>query len=322
MDRITQEACNRQRILAHAEKKGVTDAANRYGCSRKTVYKWKKRYDGTVESLKDQSRAPHHMPRKQTQEELTQVLKYAKRYACDLLLGYEKARANGYSRSYGCFKRTVYKTIRPEKKRRRRKNKPYQRAEYPGEKIQMDVKFVPSYCIANGEKYYQFTAKDECTRWTYREMYSEHSSVSAKDFLEKLVKNAPFPIRMVQTDNGAEFTNALLVTKSTHKNDIIKQLKPTLMPHYFRHNYATMLFEADVEPLIAMKMLSRTDYQTTANIYTHLKSEMLKKSSVNMQEAFRRKQEAKSVLAKSSSMKNTQSRKLELDKSLPWAEKF
>lgn len=217
MERITQEAYNRQRILAHAEKKGVTDAANRYGCSRKTVYKWRKRYDGTVESLKDQSRAPHHMPRKQTQEELRQVLRYAKRYAGDLLLGYERACANGYSRSYGCFKRTVYKTIRPEKKRRRRKNKPYQRAGYPGEKIQMDVKFVPSYCVANGEKYYQFTAKDECTRWTYREMYSEHSSVSAKDFLEKLVKNAPFPIRMVQTDNGAEFTNALLVTKSTHK---------------------------------------------------------------------------------------------------------
>lgn len=246
MDRITQEAYNRQRILAHAEKKGVTDAANRYGCSRKTVYKWKKRYDGTVESLKDQSRAPHHMPRKQTQEELTQVLRYAKRYAGDLLLGYEKARANGYSRSYGCFKRTVYKTIRPEKKRRRRKNKPYQRAEYPGEKIQMDVKFVPSYCVANGEKYYQFTAKDECTRWTYREMYSEHSSVSAKDFLEKLVKNAPFPIRMVQTDNGAEFTNALLVTKSTHKT-LFEEALNDMGIEYHRIRVATPRHNGKVE---------------------------------------------------------------------------
>ena len=79
------------------------------------------------------------------------------------------------------------------------------------------MKFVPSYCVADGGKYYPFTAKDECTRWTYREMYDEHSSVSAKDFLEKLVRNAPFAIRMVQTDNGAEFTNVLLVTKSKHK---------------------------------------------------------------------------------------------------------
>lgn len=108
--------------------------------------------------------------------------------------------------------------MRDEKKKRKpRKNKPYQPAAYPGQKVQMDVKYVPGYCVVNGEKYYQFTAKDECTRWTYREMYAEHSSVSAKDFLERLVKAAPFPIRMIQTDNGAEFTNALLVTKSRHK---------------------------------------------------------------------------------------------------------
>ena len=104
-----------------------------------------------------------------------------------------------------------------EKPRKKRKNKPYQRAEYPGQKMQLDVKFVPAYCVADGQKYYQFTAKDECSRWTYREMYDEHSTYSAKDFLEKLVCAAPFPIRMIQTDNGSEFTNALLVTKATHK---------------------------------------------------------------------------------------------------------
>ena len=69
----------------------------------------------------------------------------------------------------------------------------------------------------NGQKYYQFTAVDECSRWTFREMYDEHSSVSAKDFLLKLIQHAPFPILRIQTDNGTEFTNALLVTKSTHK---------------------------------------------------------------------------------------------------------
>lgn len=94
------------------------------------------------------------------------------------------------------------------------------------------------------------------------------------------------------------------MTKATkRKNDIIKQLKPTLTPHYFRHNYATLLFEAGVEPLIAMKILGHTDYQTTANIYTHLKSEMMKKSSVDMEEVFRRKQEAKGVLAKAQERK-------------------
>ena len=65
MDRITQEAYQRQRILKWAEKKSVTAAAIRYKVSRKTVYKWRKRYDGTLESLKERSRAPHHIARKQ-----------------------------------------------------------------------------------------------------------------------------------------------------------------------------------------------------------------------------------------------------------------
>ena len=127
-----------------------------------------------------------------------------------------RRRQTGYGRAMAASG-TVYKLIRPEKKRKCRKNKSYQKAEYPGKKIQMDIKFVPSYCVSNCEKYYQFTAKDECTRWTYREMCSEHSSVSARDFLEKLIRNAPFPTRVIQTDISVEFTNALLVTKSRDK---------------------------------------------------------------------------------------------------------
>ena len=56
-----------------AEKKSVTAAAIRYKVSRKTVYKWRKRYDGTLESLKERSRAPHHIARKQTEEALIEM---------------------------------------------------------------------------------------------------------------------------------------------------------------------------------------------------------------------------------------------------------
>lgn len=71
--RITQEAYQRQRAIKWAEKHGVTSAALRYYISRKTVYKWIKRYDGTVESLVDQPRTTHHCPRKQTEQELQLV---------------------------------------------------------------------------------------------------------------------------------------------------------------------------------------------------------------------------------------------------------
>ena len=74
-------------------------------------------------------------------------------------------------------------------------------------------------------------------------------------------------------------------------DDILKCIKPLITPHYFRHNYVTMLYEAGVDPLIAMKIVGHTDYQTTANIYTHVRDEMLKKSTVNMGDVFRKREE-------------------------------
>ena len=247
MDRITQEAYHRQRVLKWAESHGVTQASIRYHVSRKTIYKWQKRYDGTLASLEDRSRQPHHSPREQSCTELKLVKRYAKKYKGDLLLGYEKALKYGYTRSYGCFKRTAAKLCeKVKKKKKRRKNKPYQRAEYPGQKVQIDVKYVPMYCVTNGKKYYQFTAKDECTRWTYREMYEEHSTYSARDFLEKLIQTAPFPIRMVQTDNGTEFTNALIVTKTKHKT-LFEQALLDMGIEYKRIRIATPRHNGKVE---------------------------------------------------------------------------
>ena len=124
MGMVTQEAYFRQRVLNHAAKHGVTAAAIRYHMSRKTVHKWKKRYDGTVESLQDLPRTPHHFPRQQTAAELKLVKRYAKKCKGDPLLGYENASKHGYNRSYGCFKKTARTLLQPEaKKRKKRKNK-------------------------------------------------------------------------------------------------------------------------------------------------------------------------------------------------------
>ena len=68
--------------------------------------------------------------------------------------------------------------------------------------------------------------------------------------------------------------------------DILRKVKPTLRPHFLRHNYVTLLYEAGVDPLIAMKIVGHADYKTTANIYTHVRDEMLRKATVNMVEVF------------------------------------
>lgn len=80
------------------------------------------------------------------------------------------------------------------------------------------------------------------------------------------------------------------ITADTDRpKDIIKRLKPTLTPHYFRHNYVTLLYEGGIDPLVAMKIVGHTDYQTTANIYTHLSKETMKRASVNMDGVFSKK---------------------------------
>ena len=220
MDIVAQTRFWRQRLVNFTRGHTITETAIRFHVSRKTVYKWLNRYDGTLESLSDQSHRPKTSPNRHTEEELRNIRKRLKRHKWkDLILVYQELiERDEYTRSYGGFKRICRKLWNCKEKKRptKRRPKPYQRADYPGQKVQVDVKYVPSYCVVNGEKYYQYTAVDECSRWTYREMYDEHSTYSSKDFLEKLIRRAPFPIREIQTDNGSEFTNRLLVKKSKH----------------------------------------------------------------------------------------------------------
>lgn len=225
------------------------ETAVRYRTSRKTVVKWWNRWDGSASSLVDQSRRPKASPRQHNEAELRSIRHVLKRHKWkDLLLAYQElCERHGYVRSYGSFKRIVGK-LRAGKpqKRAKRKNKPYERAAYPGQKLQLDVKFVPSYCVADGQKYYQFTAIDECTRWTFRRMYAEHSTYSAHHFLLELVAAAPFPIRMVQTDNGTEFTNTLLVVKARHKT-LFEQALEDMGIEYHRIRIATPRHNGKVE---------------------------------------------------------------------------
>ena len=211
----------RQRMIKYLQNHTITETAIRFGVSRKTVYKWLKRYDGTVESLMDRSHRPKNSPKAHTVEELKRIKRCLKKHKWhDLILAFQDmCEKYGYSRSYGGFKRVAakLKADKPKKVKKKRKLKPYKWADYIGQKIQIDVKFVPSYCVVDGKKYYEYIAVDECSRWAYRQMYDEHSTHSSYKFLLELIKHAPFPIREIQTDNGSEFTNALLVVKAKHK---------------------------------------------------------------------------------------------------------
>lgn len=246
MTSITQSAHFRQRVIKYSFKKGVTLASRYFRVSRNTVYKWRKRYDGTWKSLLEKSHRPHSHPKQHTKEEHDLIMRYYSRNKDDKIVLWTKIREKGYNRSYAVMCQYIRRQgLEQEDNRIHRHNKPYQRADYPGQKVQIDVKYVPSYCVPTGNKYYQYTAVDECTRWTFREMYDEHSTYSSMDFLIKLVQNAPFPIREVQTDNGTEWTAALL--SSSGKLTLFEQKLEEYGIKYHRIRVATPRHNGKVE---------------------------------------------------------------------------
>lgn len=247
MNIITSEARFRQRVLKYSFKHGVTAASIRFHRSRQAIYEWKAKYDGHWKSLRDKSHRPHHHPNEHTAEEKEKILRRYPRYKDDMIMLWDSLRKSGYTRSYTSLVRVVNKWVKPEiKKRTARKTMPYERAEYPGQKVQIDVKFVPSYCVSNGQKYYQYTAIDECTRLVFRELYDEHSTYSSTDFLKKLVVAFPFAIREIQTDNGREFTNAYM-SKKTSKLSLFEKTLQDFDIIYHRIRVATPRHNGKVE---------------------------------------------------------------------------
>ena len=248
MNILTSNAHFRQRVIKKSYKIGVTEAAKYYKISRNAIYEWRNKYDGkSWKSLLDKSHRPHHHPNEHTQEEKEMILRRYPRYKDDMIMLWDSLRKSGYTRSYTSLVRVVNKWVKPEiKEKSKRQLKPYKRADYPGQKVQVDVKYVPAYCTVNSAKYYQYTAVDECTRWTFREMYDEHSTYSSKDFLIKLIKAAPFAIREIQTDNGREFTNANVDNPDAPKTMFEKALE-TLDIKYHRIRVATPRHNGKVE---------------------------------------------------------------------------
>ena len=66
--------------------------------------------------------------------------------------------------------------------------------EIPGEKVQIDVKVVPYYCIRGNlrrdeKSLYQWTAIDECTRVRYVHIFEAHTPENSVKFLKGTSKN-------------------------------------------------------------------------------------------------------------------------------------
>lgn len=247
MNTITQTMRFRQALVEYSLKHGVTKASIRYKTNRQYVYRWRKRYDGTIHSLADKSHRPHSHPNQHTPDELKLISDMRRRNPhAGLVVFWVKLRQRGYSRSITGLYRILLKQGQMAVKPKNPKYipKPYEQMLFPGQRVQIDVKFVPAACVvgsAEGQKFYQYTAIDEYSRYRYIEAFDEHSTYSSTVFLEHMLKAFKFPVHCVQTDNGLEFTNRLasshhkptMFEKALAKHNITHKL---IRPFTPRHN--------------------------------------------------------------------------------------
>ena len=236
MNTITQDMRFRQALIEYSFKHGVTKAAIRYKTNRQYVYRWRRRYDGTIHSLADKSHRPHSHPNQHTAAELKLISDMRRRNPHDgLVVFWVKLMQRGYSRSITGLYRVLRKQgqIAFKPKNPKYIAKPYEQMLFPGQRVQIDVKFVPAACLvgdAKGKKFYQYTAIDEYSRYRYIEAFEEHSSYSSAVFLEHVIKAFKFPIYCVQTDNGQEFTKRF--TANTPK---LSMFEKALAQHNITH---------------------------------------------------------------------------------------
>ena len=214
---ITEEMRYRKNAVKYAMKCGnYAQAARRYHTSRQQISRWVSRYDGSWDSLRPKSRRPFNHPNQHTREELKLIQEKHQRYGHEgLAQVYVECVKQGYQRHYA----TMCKIIRKQGWNRRTEAtvKSYPKSKwkptevrYLGEKVQIDIKYVPRECLrfdTHGIRYYQITAIDEYSRKRYCKIVDEKSVTHTAHFSLELEEGIGFKINCIQTDNGKEFTN-------------------------------------------------------------------------------------------------------------------
>lgn len=187
----------------------IKDAAKVCPHSQRSLERWLAGYKRFGEAgLEPKSTRPKTNPNEtpiRIKERIIELRKNPKTKKCALKLKWQLEKEG-----IVIHKNTIQKIIKKEglvRKYRVKKLK-YKYEKVPlqkGELVEIDVKYVPN--LVGNKQYYQFTAIDCASRWRYLKIYDGCSNSDSIDFLEEVIKIAPFRIRAIKTDNGSNFTN-------------------------------------------------------------------------------------------------------------------
>uniref|UniRef100_UPI004047EF73 DDE-type integrase/transposase/recombinase n=1 Tax=Flavobacterium sp. TaxID=239 RepID=UPI004047EF73 len=182
-----------------------SELALRFNISEQTVSKWKNR-----DFLEDSSCKPLniHYALSDLEKALAISLRISSWVSIDEVWESLLEINPKISRSsvYRCFVKDKINQIPQEKKDKAKKFKEYD----PGF-LHIDVTYLPKF---NGKSNYLFVAIDRCTRAMIYWVYENKTAENTQDFMDKCLAFFPFNITHILTDNGLEFTNRLLKSKT------------------------------------------------------------------------------------------------------------
>jgi transposase len=215
----------RFKLIHEHERTGdsITDICSKYGVSRKTYYKWKKRYlvQG-IEGLKDRSRRPHNVRERKLTPDIEQIILGLR---LDSRFGTVRIKFRLKRRGVTLSSRTVYKVLKRHgvnrlsckiKRKYMRFNK-----KHPNAMVQMDI-LGPFYLRNSSTKNYIISCIDDCTRkvasrWTQRKRSTDVLDVLQEDWIRTNGKP-----EKVMHDNGRRQLTSKTFRRYLIKNDINK----------------------------------------------------------------------------------------------------
>ena len=229
----------------------VRFVCRKYHCSKASLMRWNKRYDGTLESLRDESHRPKHThPSAHTDEERRHIHNIMRRnpHFSPLALWHQLKAKYSYKRSPASLRRELKRlgyietnTIKGTSKNKH--DKEYHTPSKLGIKWQIDVKDVPASCIGEElpprTRFYQYTCIDEASRERYLYYYDDMGPAFTVNFIKRCLLHYGYVPNEIQTDNGSEFTYPMEASREHPVDKLLRTLKirhHRVIPRTPQHN--------------------------------------------------------------------------------------
>lgn len=228
-------------VISYRNGNSSNYVCRKYHISKSSLSRWNRKFDGNKNSLIDKSHKPlTKHPNAHTDLEIKWINDYIRRNPNITLceLWYKLKINKGYTRHpsslYRFLKKLGFYNKLNISNTSKYIPKKYDTPKNIGEKWQIDVKFVPKECKADGLphdlNFYQYTCIDEASRERFIFHYTEHTPMNTVDFVYRCFLFYKYKPQEIQTDNGVEFTWNREKFKKIHPLDYL-----CIKEHIYHH---------------------------------------------------------------------------------------